>query len=270
MFRSEAVAPHLPFLRRYARALTGSQASGDAYVRACLEGLIADPDRMSDDATPRVALYRLFHVIWGTTVLPDPPDDEAQRDADRGAQARLRQLVPERRQALLLTALEGFSVDEVAVILDRTPADVQQLIAQVMEDIEREIATNVLIIEDEPIIALDLSRIVRDLGHTVMHVAVTRTDAVAAARRHRPGLILADIQLADRSSGIEAVRDILLDEGRIPVIFITAYPERLLTGKRQEPTFLITKPFLPDSVKAAISQALFFYPPVEVAGRASG
>jgi len=266
MTRSEAVAPHLPFLRRYARALTGSQSSGDAYVRATLEALIANPDRMSGEATPRVGLYRLFHAIWGTTTIAEPADDPT---AEKGAQERLRQLVPERRQALLLTALEGFSVDEVAQILDRTPQDVQQLISQVMEDIEREIATTVLIIEDEPIIALDLSRIVRDLGHTVTHVAVTRADAVAAARKHRPGLILADIQLADRSSGIDAVHDIL-DEGRIPVIFITAYPERLLTGKRMEPTFLITKPFLPDSVKAAISQALFFYPPAEEVGRASG
>jgi hypothetical protein len=42
------------------------------------------------------------------------------------------------------------------------------------------------------------------------------------------------------------------------VIFITAYPERLLTGERPEPTFLITKPFQPEIVKAVISQALFF------------
>jgi CheY-like chemotaxis protein len=69
--------------------------------------------------------------------------------------------------------------------------------------------------------------------------------------------VLADIQLADGSSGIDAVKDILarLD---VPVIFITAFPERLLTGERPEPTFLITKPFQRSTVKAAISQALFF------------
>jgi hypothetical protein len=44
----------------------------------------------------------------------------------------------------------------------------------------------------------------------------------------------------------------------VPVIFITAYPERLLTGERPEPTFLVTKPFRPEVVKAIISQALFF------------
>ena len=80
-----------------------------------------------------------------------------------------------------------------------------------------------------------------------------------AVARHRPGLVLADIQLADGSSGIDAVKDIL---GRfdVPVIFITAFPERLLTGERPEPTFLITKPFQPETVKAAIGQALFFHP----------
>ena len=72
-----------------------------------------------------------------------------------------------------------------------------------------------------------------------------------------PGLVLADIQLADDSSGIDAVKDILA-EFSVPVIFITAFPERLLTGTRPEPTFLITKPFQRSTVKAAIAQALFF------------
>ena len=77
------------------------------------------------------------------------------------------------------------------------------------------------------------------------------------ARQSPPGLVLADIQLADDSSGIDAVRDILA-EFSVPVIFITAFPERLLTGERPEPTFLITKPFQRSTVKAAIAQALFF------------
>lgn len=75
--------------------------------------------------------------------------------------------------------------------------------------------------------------------------------------RTKPELVLADIQLADGSSGIDAVNRILATKN-LPVIFITAFPERLLTGERTEPTFLITKPFLPDMVKALVSQALFF------------
>lgn len=258
MTRSEAIAPHLPLLRRYARALTGRQSSGDSYVRACLETILANPETMPLDLSPRVALYQTFHAVWNSLATDPSPAGTEPTGTARSAEARMARLVPEQRQALLLSALEGFAIEDIAVILKREAREVQSLIDAALDDISRDIATGVLIIEDEPIIALDLSNIVEELGHHVTHVAATRRDAVAAARRRRPGLILADIQLADNSSGIEAVQDILGD-GRVPVIFITAYPERLLTGERPEPTFLLTKPFLPDAVKAAVSQALFFY-----------
>ena len=129
--------------------------------------------------------------------------------------------------------------------------------AVVLAEIEKQTRARVLIIEDEPIIAMDIESIVRDLGHDVTGVAVTRDEAVSLAMEDRPGLVLADIQLADDSSGIDAVKDILA-KFNVPVIFITAFPERLLTGERPEPTFLITKPFQRSTVKAAISQALFF------------
>jgi CheY-like chemotaxis protein len=133
----------------------------------------------------------------------------------------------------------------------------ETLVAEAQAEIERQTRAEVLIIEDEPIIAMDIETIVRDLGHNVTGVAVTRDEAVQQARARRPSLVLADIQLADDSSGIDAVKDIL-QEFRVPVIFITAFPERLLTGERPEPTFLITKPFQRSTVKAQIAQALFF------------
>ncbi len=88
-------------------------------------------------------------------------------------------------------------------------------------------------------------------------MAATRTQALEIVSREKPGLVLADIQLADGSSGLDAVEDIL-QMGSVPVIFITAYPERLLTGDRPEPTYLVTKPFQEQTVRTAISQALFF------------
>jgi len=63
--------------------------------------------------------------------------------------------------------------------------------------------------------------------------------------------------LADNSSGLDAVNE-LLRSFEMPVIFITAYPERFLTGERPEPAFLISKPFQPAMVSAIASQALFF------------
>ena len=251
------LAPHLPYVRRYARALTGDQATGDNYVRVALEALAAGEQQLSPDMTPRVALYHVFHAIWSSTGarLEDESGVEARDDASR----RLLRIAPRSRQAFLLTALEGFTPSEAAQILSADPRDVERLIAEAQADIDAELATDVLIIEDEAIISADIESLVKELGHRVTGTATTHDEAIDAVARHRPGLVLADIQLADGSSGIDAVKDILKDID-VPVIFITAFPERLLTGERPEPTFLITKPFQPETVKAAIGQALFFHP----------
>jgi CheY-like chemotaxis protein len=251
------LAPHLPYVRRYARALTGDQATGDNYVRVALEALAAGDRQLSPDMTPRVALYQVFHAIWSSTgaQLEDQSGLESQDEASR----RLMRIAPRSRQAFLLTALEGFTPSEAAQILSADAYAVERLIGEAQAEIDAELATDVLIIEDEAIISADIESLVLELGHTVTATATTHDEAVDAVARHRPGLVLADIQLADGSSGIDAVKDIL-KRFDVPVIFITAFPERLLTGERPEPTFLITKPFQPETVKAAISQALFFHP----------
>lgn len=254
----EDLGPHLPYLRRYARALTGAQKSGDAYVRAALEAIAAGDQAIDAALGPRVGLYRLFHVIWSSATAPSDRDDDAQTQSP-DAEARIRRIPPMSRQAFLLTAVEGFTNAEAASIMDVSDDKLSELIVEAQREIDDELATEVLIIEDEPIIAVDIENLVKSLGHDVTAVASTRDEAVSAAKDRRPGLVLADIQLADGSSGIDAVADIL-DDHDVPVIFITAYPERLLTGERLEPAFLISKPFLPDMVKAAIGQALFFHP----------
>jgi CheY-like chemotaxis protein len=252
------LAPHLPYVRRYARALTGDQVTGDNYVRVALEALAAGERVLEAHMTPRVALYHVFHAIWcssGAQLESDATIANASDDAAR----RLLRIAPRSRQAFLLTALEGFTPSEAAQILDTDVDEVETLIADAQAEIDAELATDVLIIEDEPVIAADIEALVRELGHSVVDVAATHNEAVDAVARKRPGLVLADIQLADGSSGIDAVKDIL-QKFDVPVIFITAFPERLLTGERPEPTFLITKPFQPETVKAAIGQALFFHP----------
>lgn len=248
--------PHLPFLRRYARALTGSQESGDAYIRAALKALKSSPDLVDESLPPRVSLYRYFQAIWSSA--------GAQLDIEGPAEdphfRHLKDLVPLQRQAFLLVALEGFTQDETASVLNIDVADVEDLVSTALTDIESDLQTKVLIIEDEPIIAADLSILVEDLGHVVTGNATTRDEAVAMAAEDPPGLVLCDIQLADNSSGIDAAHDIL-SAMSVPVIFITAFPERLLTGERPEPTYLIAKPFQENAVKAAVSQALFFHTP---------
>ena len=250
------LAPHLPYVRRYARALTGDQTTGDHYVRVALEALAAGDRVLEANLTPRVALYHVFHAIWLTSGAQlEAPGEEGGDDASQ----RLMRIAPRSRQAFLLTALEGFTPSEAAQILGVEFGEVERLIAEAQAEIDAELATDVLIIEDEPVIAADIEALVTEIGHTVVDIAATRTEAVDAVARKTPGLVLADIQLADGSSGIDAVKDILARYD-VPVIFITAFPERLLTGERPEPTFLITKPFQPETVKAAIGQALFFHP----------
>ncbi|MFZ3483982.1 response regulator [Sphingomonas sp. 3-13AW] len=258
MSLGQQLAPHLPFLRRYGRALTGSQSEGDRYVRAALEAIVAAPEEFPRDVDPRLGLYRTFQAIWSSThPEQDIAREQAGDDQEAIARARLARIAPLSRQALLLTAMEGFTNEDTAYLIDSSEEEVEALVAEALREIEAQTRSRVMIIEDEPLIAMDLETIVRDLGHDVTGVAVTRDEAVALAMEDRPGLVLADIQLADDSSGIDAVKDILA-EFNVPVIFITAFPERLLTGERPEPTFLITKPFQRSTVKAAISQALFF------------
>jgi DNA-directed RNA polymerase specialized sigma24 family protein/CheY-like chemotaxis protein len=255
MALAHAIAEHLPYLRRYARALTGTQQSGDAYVRACLEAIVADTSVLGDDVTPRVGLYRLFHRLWETTNIDERP--LAGSSSKDQVERRLKELTPAHRQALLLTAMEGFNGTETARILGVSEDQVREMTGKAVHEISSQPTIKVLIIEDEPIISLDLQSIVKEMGHNVVATATTRDEAVREARRTEPGLVLADIKLADGSSGIDAVRQIL-SEVDVPIVFITAYPERLLTGERPEPTFLVTKPFVPETVRVAISQALLF------------
>ena len=258
MSLGDELKPHLPFLRRYARALTGSQSHGDNFVRATLEAIVAAPEAFPRDVDPRLGLYRTFHAIWSSANIEEEPGGGSGDEDPAGiAGARLSRITPLSRQALLLTAMEGFTPEDAGYLIGATPEEVERLVAEALAEIERQTRADVLIIEDEPIIAMDIETIVRDLGHNVTGVAVTRDEAVQQAMARRPSLVLADIQLADDSSGIDAVKDILA-EFKVPVIFITAFPERLLTGERPEPTFLITKPFQRSTVKAQIAQALFF------------
>jgi len=255
MTLARTIAPHLPYLRRFARALEGAQAGGDAFVAATLEALIADPASFPSGVSPRVGLYRVFVKLWTSAHSGDTPmRGGALADA---LQRNLEALTPASRQAFLLRTVEDFAIEDIAAILGVNLNEVNRLIDSAGREIAGQVATSVLIIEDEPIIALDIESLVRDLGHEVTGVARTHREAVEMVHTRAPGLVLADIQLADGSSGLDAVNEILT-EINTPVIFITAFPERLLTGEKPEPAFLVTKPFRPETIKATISQALFF------------
>jgi len=254
---SEKIVENLRYLRRYARALLGSQQTGDTYVRICLEDLLQEPDRISATGDVRLQLFRLFHDVWSRTGFHDRDDGESTPN-DLSVEARLQALPVSERQILLLTTLEGFSVQDASQILGISHEAGGDLLASAWSSVNEQMATSILVIEDEPVIALDIVGLVRDMGHSVVGIASSQVEAVRLAQKSQPGLVLADIDLGPGGSGLTAVKEIL-DSMKVPVIFVTAYPERLLTGERPEPTYLVTKPFEPDTLKVTISQALSFF-----------
>jgi CheY-like chemotaxis protein len=239
--RREDIIRALPYARRYARALTGSQPAGDALVADCLRDMLGNtaptPDGIVD---ARHLLYwgvtRRFNETGATT---EPPEG----------------LSTTHRQLMLLTSLEDVAPADAASILGLAADDAQARLAEARARLRASAATDVLIIEDEPIIAMDLEELVQSCGHRVIGVAATEAEAIAIAKRARPGLILADINLGLGGDGTNAVATILKSY-YAPVIFVTAYPERLLTGDAIEPAFVITKPFEPLTLAIATYQAV--------------
>ncbi len=251
------IVQHLPYLRRYARALTGSQSVGDNYIRGCLETLLQEPTFMAAGPSVPVQLFKLFHRFARTVEVSTDEIAKLADPVERRVGERLVALAPVDRQALLLVHQEGFSPAEAGEILGISVDEVGKRIDDAWANLKRQPTTEVLIIEDEPVIALDVAESVKSLGHHVTGIANRASQAIAMAKATPPGLVLADIQLKDGSTGITAVREILKSI-EVPVVFVTAFPERLLTGEALEPAFVVTKPFDGTTLKVAISQALFF------------
>lgn len=250
------LAPHLPFLRRFGRALAGSQSGGDKIVRITLDGIVENPERFPQSVDPRLGLYRLFLDAWHAD-LDRTASSSNEPEFERIANARLSRLTDNAREALLLTAMEGFSVEDTGWLLDKSRIEVENLVSEALNELDEQTRSKVLIIEDEPLVAMDIETVVRELGHEVTSVSITHDEAVASALADPPGLIIADVLLADDSSGIDAVNDILQSLS-VPVIYVTAFPERILIGQAPTASFLLTKPFQRPTLKAVISQALFF------------
>lgn len=242
---------HLPQMRRHARALTGSQEAGDQLVVAVLDRLGSVPSESHRPA--KIAMFQILADVWLGCF-----SEQFEKVNEMTVVGQQLDAIDQRtRQACLLIALDQFSNEEAAEILR---CDVEKLeieLRAARSAVAGHISTNVLIIEDEFLIAAHLEQIILSMGHQIVAKAATQKNAVQAAKNKPVGLILADIKLADGSNGIDAVNE-LLETFSIPVIFITAYPDALLSGLRPEPTFMVAKPFSAEEVQAVVSQALFF------------
>lgn len=258
---SQEILKHLPYLRRYARALVGSQERGDQYMRVFLEAILADPERIAPEGNLRTQLFAVFHDVCTLLHATDEDGAEGQLQGLVPVEARLSRLTPTQRQVLLLVSLEGFSFEDVGFILHLPESEVRDQLDAARKEMQRQHPARILIVEDEPLIAMDIARIVEEMGHTVCGTAANHAEAVALSKREAPHIVLADIQLKGGDSGIEAVQEIL-NGISVPVVFVTGFPERLLTGERLEPTFLVTKPFRPEALISVIGQALAMHPPL--------
>jgi CheY-like chemotaxis protein len=254
----ELVIHHVAYLRRYARALTGSQARGDKYVAATLEALLAEADEAQVARNPRLALFRMFHDVWQRLAMPVPAERPGATDEERSSVKRALAALPRReRQVYLLNRLERFTPADIAAVLRTQEAEVEHLLAAAESDLEDVPSARILIVEDDPVISMANARLVQDMGHTVAGTASTKAEAIALNASQSPDLLLVDIRLLGGDNGIDVVEEIIKSSSA-PVIFVTGHPEDLLTGRKREPAFVITKPFDPEMLKAVISQALSF------------
>lgn len=251
---NDSIVKSLPTLRRFARALTGSQKLGDEFAAAALTAVHA-ADGAGGPADLRLQLFRACCAAWSAAGSRGGQPDSR---LSARAQDALAGLDPNSRVALLLHALEGLDFDEVGAVLGTGAAEAQAAVHAARIEVASATRGKVLVIEDETFIAMDLASIVSDMGHRIIGVAATPQAAVELAEREQPDLILADIRLDGDTSGVDAVREILDRFDAVPVIFVTAYPDLLLTGRVPEPVFVIRKPYTEDQVRSAVSQAMFF------------
>ena len=137
---SDAVAPHIPYLRRFARALTGTQAGGDAYVVATLEAILADPGLPEREARSE------------SRALPIVPAQLAQRAGERSRRfagpgdetpqaGNLAAITVEPRIAFLLNALESFTPKEIGQTIDCSEREALELIERAGREISAQIRT---------------------------------------------------------------------------------------------------------------------------------
>lgn len=110
---------------------------------------------------------------------------------------------------------------------------------------------HVLIIEDEPIIALELETLLGELGFRSFAVADTPQTALISARSQRPDLITADYRII-AGTGVEAVEMITSTLGRIPVVYVTGNPDVL---SAEAPESIVDKPITPQALRRACAFA---------------
>lgn len=257
---------HLPFLRRYARALTGSTERGDDLVTRGVEVAMMAPSRFGLDKGEgaRLSLYALLHLLFDEDRETGADDErhEGRPVASPHPIERALATLPElyRRMYLLIT-LEELSQAEAAQVLHLTAADALVTLKEARERVRSALTQRVLVVEDNPVLAMEIGELVADMGHVVCGTAVNEQEALELLEAESPTLALLDVRLADGGSGVEIARR-LRRVRSLRTIFVTAFDGDLEELGARHLGQIVRKPFTNDAIRAAISRAVFMPTPV--------
>ena len=264
-------------LCRYARAATGSTTLAEQVVESALRHMLeASPE--AGDQPPRLRLFQavqdqlaqlpplpvadddmaeLAATLAGDVRAPAPPAGAANGFTEAWLRRRLWRLPPLRRETLLLYHLAGFDLASVAAIVHRSVPVVEAMLRASWKELSPPGQADILIIEDEALIALDLSMLMRDLGHRVRGIAADRAEAEALLKQGMPDLILSDLRLGLRPDEGRQIVAALGEETAVPVVYVTACPEDVAREAEEgKPVFVVSKPFCSLRLSMAVCDAL--------------
>jgi CheY-like chemotaxis protein len=256
--QADHLMAHLPFLRRYARALAGSTEKGDMLVAQVVESTLSEPARYGLDREPAAATRLPLYALLNRAADETEPEDPAlpPGDAVHPIESALARLPEEQRRLYLLVRLEGLSVVQAAEVMGIPHEAARAALASSQDAMREQLVANILIVEDDAIIAYDLSETVLSMGHRVAGTAASMEEALETAARTQPTLALMDLRLAHGGSGI-ATAQALREKSSLPIIFVTAFAEELRRRGLDHLGPVIRKPFTRDQIERAITQAVF-------------
>ena len=216
-------------------------------------------DRLSENGNyegGRAELLRAFLTDWGRHYDADKtPEPFTTAAMLRGAGPP----PPKTQVAVLLNDVLGFTKDEINRVIEPTSNSVTELIVTGRVMHASTAKGSVVIIEDEALIASDLSMIVGGLGAKVVGSAKNAKEASSLILKYQPDLIFADFNLEDEKTGVDVVQESRAYH-QCPVVFVTGFPEDVLSGSEREPDVVIGKPYSVESIRAAAAHCLSLPP----------
>lgn len=248
----ETLKQQVVLLRQFLRALANDQLIGDEITNVLLTRIDMDLIEGQPAGNWKTALFSAALESW-RTVFEGPNVPAAFTPA-----AVLLSRAPEEdihHQAAILVDIMEFNIDDTAKILKVGKEELERLLDQARSERKKPVQGKTLVIEDEALIADEICEIAEDAGVEILGPVATRPEAVSLANSNPPDLILSDYDLGPGGTGLDAVKDITSQHNSI-AIFITGFPEEVLTGEDYEPAFVLKKPYDTDAVHAAIFYAL--------------